>query len=333
MYYYKQLISALYVAVYGRAPDLGGLRYWTQTMEEGQSYQSIADGFVEHPLYGYFYGELSNRELVESFYNNILGGPGDAEGVSHWEQQLNNGHSAADVLSTFLQSAMDIDLTHQGSLSYEDWQAAIVRQNVLKNKTEVGIFYAEHREAGSDILENAGNIHVQNDPRYIEARKILEGITGDYSSVEQKKDFIVNTYDREPYLQDDDWQNWFTAFLERLMNGEWDGDTSEFDQWENAFDDFDDDDFSWLFGELDGSDWNGDWGWLNLYIDIILGWLAGIDEAWGNEFNDWGSAGFDGWYNDLMNLYGDMGLFSGDELDLIGLFSQDLDNMPDDFYF
>lgn len=332
-YYSKHLISALYVAVYGRAPDLGGLRYWADAMEHGQSYQAIANGFVAHPLYNHFYGQQNPRELIESFYTNILGGPGDEAGVLYWEQQLKNGQSVSDVLANFLQSAMDIDLTQQGDLTYADWQAAIDRQNVLRNKAEVGVFYAEHREAGSDVLNNADNIHVQNDPRYIEARKILEGITGDYASVEQKKNFIVHTYEREPYLIDDDWQTWFTAFLDRLMNGDWDGDTSEFDQWESSFDGLDDNDFGWIFGQLDDGNWDGDWEWLGAYMDFILGLLANLENAWGNAFNNWGDWGLDNWYTEIIDMLGDMGQWTGEDLGYVGLISQESNDIHDDFAF
>lgn len=89
----KELATALYVAVYERAPDQEGLRYWAQQIANGVPYSNIADGFVSHPVFEKNYGQLSNEDVVRAFYQNILGAEGDAEGIAYWVQELDKGQS------------------------------------------------------------------------------------------------------------------------------------------------------------------------------------------------------------------------------------------------
>lgn len=322
--YYKQLITALYVAVYGRAPDYSGLRYWSDEMEGGQPYQHIANGFMQHPLYNHFYGNLDYQGLVNAFYENILGGPGDSAGVNYWVGRLNNGEKAADVLAEFLKISIDIDLSQQGDLSYEDWQAAIQRQDTLTNKIDTGIFYAEYLGEASDMGEGFAGLDVQHDPNYIAARDILQNITADRASVENTKNYIEDNY--TPALNLGEWENWFNAFVQQLLDGDWDGDFADLDglgdmDFDRLFNDLNidenADDFSWLFDGAGLFDWN----WFSAYIDIIINWLAAYEEMWANDF-----AGlFAGWDEG----YGGAGLFGDlEELGLLGL--QDYQSLFDE---
>lgn len=310
-HYYKQLISALYVAIYGRAPDHSGLRYWTGEIESGQSYQQIANGFMQHPLYSHFYGRLDHNGLVNAFYENILGGAGDRGGVDYWVGRLNQGETAADVLSSFLKASIDIDLSQQGSFSADEWQSALNRQNTLKNKADAGIFYAEHLGDASEMQGDIGSLAVQNEASYIAARDILVGINAHRGSYEQTKAHIQENYPYQNSVIDETaWVNWFQQFIQQLTSGQWDGnyasidglDGVDFDRLFNGLEDGDDD-FSWLFNGANGQDW----GWFSAYIELIMSWLGQYQNVWADAF------GGNGYANglDLSDLFGDLGHMYG----------------------
>lgn len=335
MDHYKQLISALYVAIYGRAPDNSGLRYWTGAMEQGQPYQQIANGFMQHPLYNHFYGSLDYKGLVNAFYQNILGGAGDTGGIDYWVGRLNQGETAAEVLSSFLEASINIDLSQQGSLSYSEWQSALNRQNTLKNKADAGIFYAEHLGDASEMQGNIDSLAVQNEASYIAARDILFGINADRASYEQTKTYIQENYQyQSPVIDEAAWENWFTQFIAQLTSGQWDGDYNsiggldgvDFDRLFNGLEDGDDD-FSWLFG---GANANGEgWGWFSAYIELIMSWLGQSQNIWGGMFDGTGNGydsgygfNFEDLFGDLGNIYGKSGFIAAEDLEQIELIGQ-----------
>lgn len=96
----KQQVTALYIAVYNRAPDAAGLTYWTTDFTG--TYEEAAAGFVSHPLFAAEYGDLTNQEKVEQFYTNILGSDGDTDGIDYWVGRLDAGEDVSVILSEFL---------------------------------------------------------------------------------------------------------------------------------------------------------------------------------------------------------------------------------------
>jgi hypothetical protein len=100
-------VYRIYQAAFNRAPDPGGLGYWINAMDHGQSVASVAGGFVDSDEYHKAYGGVaSNRELVNRFYENILHRAPDAGGLDFWAGVL-DGKAAgtADVLAAISDSA------------------------------------------------------------------------------------------------------------------------------------------------------------------------------------------------------------------------------------
>lgn len=324
----KQLISALYVAVYGRAPDSSGLRYWVSELNGGAAYHNIASGFMQHPLFDHFYGHLNYDGLIRAFYENILGGKGDTGGINYWVGRLQKGEATSEVLASFLEASLNTDLTKQGNLSHAEWLAAIDRQKILENKVDVGIYFAEHLGAGSNMQGEVNSLAVQNEARYIAARDILKNVTAARSSVDSLKNFIKTNYKHEPETSENDfagWDGWFAAYLDKLLNGDWNGamaildglgldDTTELD-WsglESLYGDgsnlnFGGMDWDAFYGNL--NNWNGsDLDFLSVYWEFILSWISQLGALDGGAA--WGA-------NDLSNFYADLGI-SMDQLGLLG---------------
>lgn len=100
-------IYRIYQAAFNRAPDAGGLGYWINAMDHGQSYASVAQGFLDSAEYHKAYdGVTSNRELVSKYYENILHRAPDAGGLDFWAGVLDSkAAGTADVLASISDSA------------------------------------------------------------------------------------------------------------------------------------------------------------------------------------------------------------------------------------
>lgn len=176
-------IAALYVSVYGRAPETSGLMYWS-TQFTGNFEQAVAE-FVRHPLFGLQYASLSNEAKVESFYKQMLGGYGDPDGVAYWAGRLDAGDTVASVLAAFIRQSIE------GDFSVDS--AALARQQTLKNKIEVGLFYAQTFGLKSEFhaASDAGSIHIHADLAYQQAVRAIAQVDYTGQSVEQAKQALL----------------------------------------------------------------------------------------------------------------------------------------------
>ncbi len=69
------------------------------------SIQQLAPGFYESPEFKARYGEsTSNQQFVGLLYQNVLGRPGEAEGVAFWTNRLDAGAGRAEVVVSFSES-------------------------------------------------------------------------------------------------------------------------------------------------------------------------------------------------------------------------------------
>lgn len=98
-------VARLYHAALDRAPDAGGLTYWTQRVEGGQPLSAVADGFAFSAEFQQTYGALSQEGYVRQLYRNVLDREADAGGLSGWLAELTSGRmDRGDVLLGFSES-------------------------------------------------------------------------------------------------------------------------------------------------------------------------------------------------------------------------------------
>lgn len=167
----KQEVAALYVAVYNRAPDANGLSHWTNA----NSYVQAAEGFTSHPKFEADYGTLNNQQKVETFYTNMLGGAGDADGIAYWVDQLNAGMSDAEFLAEFLSA----------TLNYSGNDAdALNRKATLVNKANVAVYYADTLGAASNIPAGAD---LDTNSAYLQSIDAIADVTSDNATVTAAK--------------------------------------------------------------------------------------------------------------------------------------------------
>ncbi|MDD5319225.1 MAG: DUF4214 domain-containing protein [Methylococcales bacterium] len=185
----RQIISALYVATFDRAPDDEGLTYWESqfTTNSSAAIQQLAAGFASHPAFTTLYDGLDNLNFVEAIYTNVLGGPGDAGGIAFWTQALTSGAlTRSQFLAAFVESALSADFPNP-ALSPEENAAAQIRQDYLYNKADVGLFFADTLGADSNLTipptDPDDLASLEADPAYQASQAILAGVTNDDASV------------------------------------------------------------------------------------------------------------------------------------------------------
>ena len=85
-------VARVFYATLGRAPDAGGLEYWTGLLRGGlASLRDEALGFMASPEFTSRYGTVSDERFVDLLYQNVLGRPADAAGMSYWVPLLASG--------------------------------------------------------------------------------------------------------------------------------------------------------------------------------------------------------------------------------------------------
>lgn len=99
----REEITKLYISLFGRAPDLEGLDFWSSKLLAGESVASVAEQMYSvEPARRFFPQGQDMSEVVNAFYRNVLGREADQGGLEYWVEQLNSGKSIGDVLSTIV---------------------------------------------------------------------------------------------------------------------------------------------------------------------------------------------------------------------------------------
>ncbi|WP_193009581.1 DUF4214 domain-containing protein [Roseomonas sp. FDAARGOS_362] len=98
-------VVRLYHAALDRDPEQQGLNFWIDRLGEGHGLLDLAQSFLASPEFNARYGSLTDSQYVDRLYQNVLGREGEAAGKAWWLSQLDSGHSRAEVLQGFSESA------------------------------------------------------------------------------------------------------------------------------------------------------------------------------------------------------------------------------------
>jgi hypothetical protein len=98
-------VLRLYQAALGRAPDLGGLNFWTHAIDDSHvSLISVANSLATSAEFIHNHGDPVDQDFVQQLYQNVLNRAGDAGGVQFWEDRLGAGASRGQVVAAFAES-------------------------------------------------------------------------------------------------------------------------------------------------------------------------------------------------------------------------------------
>jgi hypothetical protein len=95
----------LYQAAFNRTPDKVGLGYWIAALDNGNSLQNVAHGFIHSAEFASLYGASPNdAQYVDALYQNVLHRTPDAAGYDFWLHALQVA-PRTEVLVNFSESA------------------------------------------------------------------------------------------------------------------------------------------------------------------------------------------------------------------------------------
>jgi hypothetical protein len=95
----SQFVSLVYQNVLGRAPDAGGLAFWTGRLGAGMTRGDMMAAFSESPEYR---AVIGNEVYVTMMYVGMLRRSPDAGGFSFWVGYMDGGKSGLDLIAGFL---------------------------------------------------------------------------------------------------------------------------------------------------------------------------------------------------------------------------------------
>ncbi len=94
----------LYLAYFGRTPDVEGFRYWQDQIEFGVPLGQVSQYFSTGAEFVNRYGHLDDARFVDLVYVNVLGRPPEPEGRAYWVRVLARGESRGEVMLGFSDS-------------------------------------------------------------------------------------------------------------------------------------------------------------------------------------------------------------------------------------
>jgi Domain of unknown function (DUF4214) len=129
-------VSQLYVALFGRAPDTEGLNYWVGRLQAGESVSTLADAmYAVQPARQYYPAGLSPRDVVGSFYRNVLGRDADTGGLDYWTAKLNiKGATEGSVIAEMIA----VVVNYNGTVA-----EGIKSSNFFNNRANAALYYAQ----------------------------------------------------------------------------------------------------------------------------------------------------------------------------------------------
>lgn len=140
-------VSQLYVSLFGRAPDSEGLGFWASSLDSSKSMAVVAQSmFDTEPARDYYPSYFSNREIIATFYLNVLGREADAEGLNFWTKEMDAAKTKGDVFAKLLDNVVN----YTGSDP-----AGLKSQALFANKVAVAQYYGETKgeiEGSADVL-------------------------------------------------------------------------------------------------------------------------------------------------------------------------------------
>jgi hypothetical protein len=142
----------LYIAYFNRAPDAVGLNFWGTAFANGTSLAESAALFVtQDETIAAYPSDLSNSELVETIYENVLGRIPDQDGFDFWVGELDSGRIGRDIAILGILDGAKADPPTDATQEFIDQQLA--DRAYLANKTDIGAYFAVHK--GMSDVENA----------------------------------------------------------------------------------------------------------------------------------------------------------------------------------
>lgn len=193
----------LYQAAFDRKPDLPGVGYWMNKLENGARLVDAASGFLNSSEFQNKYGtNVSNKDFVALLYKNVLHRAPDASGAIYWEKALQDGVSREQVLIGFSESTENrsqviVSANGNEAQAYRLYQAAFDR---VPDQPGL-VHWINHMDNGLSLTDVAANFLASDEFRQL------------YGASQSTTEFVTRLYnnvlDRAPDVQGQ--AHWETA--------------------------------------------------------------------------------------------------------------------------
>ena len=140
-------VNKMYVALFGRAPDGVGLGYWARELAGSdtvapKSLATVANTmFATDAARAYYPSALTNQQIVDNFYLNVLGRASDAAGSAYWTAALNKtGATPGSVIVDIVAAVTNWTPSGLPADAATD-AAGTISKNLFANKLEVSTYF------------------------------------------------------------------------------------------------------------------------------------------------------------------------------------------------
>ena len=155
----KTLATTLYVSLFARAPDAGGLSYWTEQLQGGLSLRDAIGYFLDSNEGKSLHGtNISAPTFVDSLYQSVLNRTSDAGGSEFWQGRLSELGSRNEMVEQFITSI-------QGSGSTD--------HQLLQNRVEFGLSFAASKSGDNVSYAKSLLSSITSDPASLNIAKLV----------------------------------------------------------------------------------------------------------------------------------------------------------------
>jgi len=151
---YLTQVSNLYVALFNRAPDTEGMKFWSEGLANGASLSTVTNGFLTAPEGQAIYAPAqTGTEFVTTFYQTVFGRAPDTGGLAFWLAALESagGVGSADARVYLVNSLVNVVSTPMGAkpdgMSDADYAATVNDRAMFGNKVAYATFVGTYANA------------------------------------------------------------------------------------------------------------------------------------------------------------------------------------------
>jgi hypothetical protein len=183
-------LTDLYLAFYGRAPDIGGLQYWQeQNLELGRDFRTISKDFAwAKETERLFPQGESNEAFITAIYQNCFNRAPDPAGLAYWAGVLAQRLAAADPSDGGADRNIRGDFVGELILGAYAVTSGEEDRGLLTNKHEVALDYVSRLSGQTALDFETGAINA-----------LLATVTLQASTREAALDALAHVFDERPY--------------------------------------------------------------------------------------------------------------------------------------
>lgn len=137
-------MEKMYLAAFNRAPEKGGLDYWTSKLDAGHTLKDVGDTIFSLDIVKAIYPEAAtNTSFVTSIYNNVFGKTPDSSGLAYWQAKMDNGEHRGELVMNMINAGLGTPMGTSGRdyIVNRLETAHHATQNQVKTNVELPVNY------------------------------------------------------------------------------------------------------------------------------------------------------------------------------------------------